>query len=74
MLTLLDAALARAARATAGGAAPDAAAIERLALYCAAWGLGGTLDGDQRVDLDGVLRQLSPLVVSVGKERVGGGG
>lgn len=62
MLTLLDAALARAAR---GGAALDAAAVERLALYCAAWGLGGTLDGDERAGLDAVLRSLSQLVVRV---------
>jgi dynein heavy chain len=68
MLTLLDAVLARAA---AAGGELGAAAAERAALFCAAWGLAGTLDGDDRVGFDDCLRKLSSLVPGTGEVRGG---
>ena len=86
MLTILDACLARASKSglvtlpTVADTAPDPA-YERMALYAAAWGLGGLLNAGDRRGLDGVLRGLSDLVpgnvsgrIGVRGRGLGGGG
>lgn len=51
----------------AGGAdaisgANDAKALERVFLFCVAWGIGGLLDKKDRMALDAELRKLTDLL------------
>ena len=64
LLTLLEGVLrARGALDSgAAAAATDAKALERVFLFCLAWGVGGLLDKKDRTALDLELRKLTDLL------------
>ncbi|KAK9794950.1 hypothetical protein WJX73_010224 [Symbiochloris irregularis] len=52
-----------------GSVPPDAKGIERIFLFCLAWGVGGLLDKKDRIALDAELRKLTDLLPKQGKEK-----
>ena len=56
---------ASAGEGAAAAAANDPKALERVFLFCLAWGVGGLLDKKDRTALDGELRKLTDLLPKV---------